>query len=320
MTRVAANRSPGPAAGPAQETGAARGIFESGTGLYALIALMILGWTGNYIAGKIALRAFPPVLLYGLRISVAGVMILPLYWWERRQRNSPLWTMQDVPLLVAIGVFGVALNQFLFVLGLSRTSVAHSSILANLSPIIVLLLASARGLERLTAPKLTGVLVALTGVALLRIFDTRPGGEATLAGDALTFCGAIAFSIFTVIGKPAANRYGTVTVNTFAYAGGALLMSPVTLWQSGGFDFSAVPFSAWAGLFYMALLPSVICYLIYYYALARMEASRLATFSYLQPLLAIVFGVFLLHEQVSLALALSGAVIFGGISITERAR
>ena len=47
--------------------------------LYALIALMIAGWTGNYIAGKIALHGFPPVLLYGLRISMAGVLILPAY-------------------------------------------------------------------------------------------------------------------------------------------------------------------------------------------------------------------------------------------------
>ena len=56
--------------------------------LYALIALMIAGWTGNYIAGKIALQTFPPVLLFGLRISMAGVLILPAYGWERRQRTA----------------------------------------------------------------------------------------------------------------------------------------------------------------------------------------------------------------------------------------
>ncbi len=289
-------------------------------GLYSLIALMIAGWTGNYIAGKIALRAFPPVLLYGLRISMAGVLILPAYWWERRHRAERLWTLRDVPQLVVLGLFGVALNQFLFVIGLSRTSVAHSSIFANTTPILILLLASALGLERLTRWKLVGVMVALTGVVLLRTFDTGPQGEATLAGDLITFCGAMAFSIFTVLGKPEANRYGTITVNTFAYAGGALLMSPVTLWQSAGFDFHAVPLSAWASVFYMALLPSVICYLIYFYALAHMEASRLAAFSYLQPLLATVFGILILHEHVTLALVVSGLVIFGGVYITERAR
>ena len=288
--------------------------------LYALIFLMIAGWSGNYVAGKIALRVFPPVLLYGLRVSFAGALILPVYWWERLQGKPRSWTWRDVPLLIVLGIFGVALNQFLFVIGLSRTSVAHSSIFANTTPILILLLASFRGLERLTGWKLVGVLVALAGVVLLRMLDSGPQSEATLAGDFITFCGALAFSIFTVLGKPKANQFGTITVNTFAYVGGALLLAPVTLWQATGFGFRAVPLSAWAAVVYMALLPSVICYLIYYYALARMEASRLAAFSYLQPLLAIVFGIVMLHEHVTFALIVSGVIIFGGVYITERSR
>ena len=53
--------------------------MKSRASLYALIALMTAGWTGNYIAGKIALLTFPPLLLNGLRISMAGVLILPAY-------------------------------------------------------------------------------------------------------------------------------------------------------------------------------------------------------------------------------------------------
>jgi drug/metabolite transporter (DMT)-like permease len=289
-------------------------------GLYILVLLMITGWAGNYVVGKIALQAFPPVFLFCLRISMAGVLILPVYWWERRHRPAPSWTLRDVGQLVVLGLLGVALNQFLFVVGLSHTSVAHSSIFANTTPILILLLASARGLERLTGWKLLGVTVALAGVVLLRKLDTSSHGEATLLGDFLTFCGALAFSIFTVLAKPQTKRYGGITVNTFSYTGGALLMTPVTLWKAAGFDFRAVPFSAWAAVLYMALLPSVICYLIYYYALARMEASRLAAFSYLQPVLAIVFGILILHEPVTFGLIVSGLVIFSGVYITERAR
>ena len=287
-------------------------------GLYALITLMVAGWSGNYIAGKIALRSFPAVLLYGMRISMAGVLILPVYWWERRKKKT--WKLADVPLLVTLGMFGVALNQFLFVVGLSRTSVAHSAIFANMTPILVLLLASARGLEKLNWPKVAGVFVALAGVVLLRTLDNGPQGEATFAGDFITFCGSLAFAIFTVLGKPATKQHGTITVNTFAYVGGALLLAPVTWWQSMGFSFAAVPLAAWASVFYMALLPSVICYLIYYYALAHMEASRLSAFNYLLPVLATVMGIFLLDEHITLSLVLSALVIFSGIYLVERAR
>jgi drug/metabolite transporter (DMT)-like permease len=306
-----------PSAEPERPAG---GRAQPGFGLYALVLFMIAGWSGNYLAGKIGLRVFPPVLLYGLRVSMAGVLMLPIYAWDRRRRPAASWTAQDIFLLVVLGVFGVSLNQFLFVVGLSRTSVAHASIFANTTPILILALAALWGLERLTGWKLVGVMMALIGVLLLRLLDNGPRTDATLAGDTITFCAALAFSIFTVLGKAHVNRYGTIAVNTVAYVGGALAMAPVTLWQSAGFPFQTVPLSAWAAVLYMALMPSVICYLIYYYALAHMDASRLAAFSYLQPLLAIILGIVFLHEHISLVLIASGIIILGGVYITERAR
>jgi drug/metabolite transporter (DMT)-like permease len=279
---------------------------------------MLVGWAGNYIAGKIALESFPPVLLYGFRVSLAGALMVPVYLWDRRHR--PSWTLRDLPLMVTVGVFGVSLNQFLFILGLNRTSVAHASIFANMTPMLVLLLAGASGLEKLTSRKLVGVAVSLAGVVLLRVVDARPQGEATLLGDFITFLGALAFAIFTVLGKPSAKRHGSIAVNTVAYVGGALLMAPVTLWQAVRFPLAAVPWSAWAALFYMALVPSVVCYLIYYYALAHMDASRLAAFNYVLPPMAMLLGMGTLGEHVTLLTVLAAAVIFGGIYMVERAR
>ncbi len=298
-----------------------KSVPESGRAiLYFLIGLMITGWSGNYVAGKIALRTFPPVVLFTLRMPMAGTLMLLVYWWKRRQGAPPSWTLRDVPQLIRLGVFGVALNQCLFIFGLSRTSVAHSSIFGNTTPILVLLLASMRGMERLTSWKIAGVMTAMIGVVLLRLLDSSGGPEATLAGDLLIFCGAMAFSIFTVFGKPDARRFGPVTLNTFAYVGAALLVSPVTLWEAAHYPYRAVPLSAWAAAFYMSAIPSVTCYLIYYYALARMDASRLAAFAYLQPLLAIVFGSLLLHERVTPWLVVCGVIVFTGVYITERAR
>ena len=280
---------------------------------------MVVGWSGNYIAGKVALQTFPPLFLYGLRISMAGALILPVYWWQSR-RHVRTWTRADLPMLFLLGILGAALTQFCFVMGLSRTSVAHSVIFANLTPILVLFLANARGMEKITPRKLLGVFVALVGVLLLRWLDINPHGAApTLLGDLLTFCGSITFALYTVIGKPYTKRYGSVTVNTFAYTGGALLMAPVTVWQSAHFRFAGATWGAWATVFYMALVPSVICYLIYYHALAHLDATRLATFSYVQPPLATVMGIFLLGEHVTVSLVFAAVVIFAGVYLTEGA-
>lgn len=287
--------------------------------LYALLLLMIVGWAANYIAGKIALQSLPAVLLYGIRISMAAALMAPVYLWDRR-RHAPTWTLRDLPLMVAIGIFGVSLNQFLFVVGLSRTSVAHAAIFANLSPFLVLLLASASGLEKLTPRKIFGVMVALGGVILLRVVDAAPRGQSTFLGDFFTFLGSLAFAIFTVLGKPTASRMGSIPVNTVAYVGGALLLAPVTIWQAAHFPLATVPWQAWLSVFYMALGPSVICYLIYYYALAHMEASRLSAFNYLLPVLATLLGVWTLGESITIWTIVAGIVIFSGIFMVERAQ
>jgi drug/metabolite transporter (DMT)-like permease len=68
----------------------------------------------------------------------------------------------------------------------------------------------------------------------------------------------------------------------------------------------------------MAIFPSVVSYLIYYWALGHISASRVAAFSYLQPALATTMAVLALGERVSPAMVAGGAVIFSGVYITER--
>jgi drug/metabolite transporter (DMT)-like permease len=289
--------------------------------LYLLIVLMTALWSGNYIIGKIALRQFPPLLLSGLRVTLAGCFIGPVYWWTgKKAGQSPRWGMGDLPILIYLGLFGVALNQLFFVMGLSRTSVAHAAILIALTPICVLLIAALLGMERITSRKLAGMIIALAGVGILNAFpvSTGPGSRPTLLGDFLTFLAALTFSLFTVIGKRVTERHSSVTVNTFAYVGGALALGPITAWEASRFSFAGVTASGWLSLTYMALFPSVVCYLIYYHALKHISASRVSAFSYLQPVLAMVMAVVILGEHVTLPLVAAAAVIFAGVYMTER--
>jgi drug/metabolite transporter (DMT)-like permease len=295
--------------------------LSAGPLLYSLIALMIAGWSGNYVAGKIALREFPPLLLAGWRAQLAGVMILPAYFWERR-RNGAGWTRSEAGALLALGLLGVSGNQLLFVLGLSRTSVAHAAIFANMIPIVILILSTMKGLEKITAPKLAGMTIALGGVALLKTLERRaPGGPAaSWLGDLLIFSGSFAFALFTVFGKPYTKSHSAVTVMAIAYVTGAIAMAPITVWESAHFPLERISCGAWAAAAYMALFSSVISYLIYYWALGRMAPSRISAFSYLQPPAATLLGVIVLGEHVTLPLVVSAGVILAGVAITERCR
>ncbi len=287
--------------------------------LYSALAFMIFIWSVNYIIGKVALRSFPPLLLSGWRTAVSGLFMIPVYAWARKRPGVSGWTARDLPRLLGIGVFGITLNQVLFVQGLSRTSVAHAAILSGLTPLMVLTIAASLRMEKFTLMKASGMLTALAGVAVLN-HDASMGVHATFLGDFLILLGGVAFAIFTVAGKRTTAQFGAITVNAFGYISGGLSLLPITIWQSSGFSYAAVPPAGWAGMLFMAAFPAVVCYLIFYWALAYLPASRVAAWSYIQPVLATAMAIPLLGERLSVSLIAAGTLVFTGLFVSGRGR
>lgn len=285
--------------------------------LYGLLALMVFLWSANFVVAKWVLREFPPLLLSGLRVAIAGVVITPVYWLQARRTAGDAWGLRDLPVLLYLGVFGVALNQLFFVLGVSMTSVAHAAFIIAITPILVLIIAALMKLERISRKKVAGMSLAVCGVAILNVFPPPNGPRPSALGDLFIFLAGLTFALFTVVGKRATQKHNPVTVTSFAYVGGAIALAPLTLWQGTRFAFEHVTTSAWVGLVYMAVFPSVVCYLIYYYALSHISASRVASLSYLQPLIATGLAILLLGEHVTLPLVAGGSVIFAGVYLTE---
>lgn len=294
-----------------------KGERPSEARLYFLLAWMVVFWAVNYVVGKIALREFPSLLLACLRTQGAAAAILPIYFWKRPNDRS-IWSRSALLRLFLVGVFGLVMNQLLFVIGLARTSVAHTALGVSFAPVLVLLLAAALGQEHVTRRKIGGLGVAVAGVMVLQL-SKESGSTATLAGDAYMLLFGCAFALFSVKGKELSSRFGTLTVNTFAYTSGALLLIPVTLWQSRNFDFARVTPAAWWSLFFMAVFPAVLASMIYYYALTYLPASRVSAVLYIQPLLATLLAIPALGEPVSASLAIGGILILIGVFLTERA-
>lgn len=285
--------------------------------LWPLIAVMILGWSANFTIAKFAVREMPPLLVAGLRMMLASLFILPLYFWRGRRASAGRWRRSDILPLLGIGILGIAGNQVLFLLGIQRTSVAHAVLLFVLTPVLVLLAASALKHEQLTGRKIAGMAIALAGVLSLQV-SAGADRHATVGGDLLILAATVAFASFTVFGRPASVRLGSITVNTVAFVGCSLVLLAPTLWSARGFDFSRISLTAWASILYMAAFPSVVCYLIYYYALTYLTASRVAAFTYLEPPLAAVLAIPLLGENITYAVAMSGALVLAGVYLTER--
>lgn len=284
--------------------------------LYLLLLLVLLFWSFNYVAAKVALRDFPPLLLVAMRTALAGALILPVYFW-RQGWDSEAWTWRELRILVPLGACGVAGNQLFFVVGLSRTSVAHTGIVNALGPLLVLLIAASIGQERLTARKVIGMAIAFGGIVVLQLAHVN-GSRATLLGDFYVLLGALCFAAFTVFGKSVSLRHQGLTVNTIAYVSGALLLAPIILWDGPQFHFAAVSRLGWWSLLYMAAVSSLIAYLLYYHVLVRMPASRVSGLLYLQPVVATLMAIPLLAEPVNSGLLVGGSLTLAGVYVTGR--
>jgi drug/metabolite transporter (DMT)-like permease len=277
---------------------------------------MVVLWSANYIVGKIVIAVIPPLLTAGLRSLISALAIFLVYRaWRRTGRRQ--WTRKDLPLLLGLGLTGVGINQIFFILGLSKTSVSHAAIIIGLTPILVLLMAAGIGQERLRPGRFIGMLVALGGVAILQSTSTPARGD-SLLGDFCILMAAVTFAIFTVRGKAEVGRLGGVTVNTFAYIATAVAFLPLTFTLADGYDFSRPSPAIWVGLVYMAVFPSVVCYLIYYWALAWIPASRASALAYFQPLLATLFAIPTLGEYPTKSLIAGGVLVLFGVWLTER--
>ena len=190
--------------------------------------------------------------------------------------------------------------------------------LIGLTPIQVLIIARLRGQEHITARKAAGMAIALAGVAVLVYPTSAPGARATLLGDYDRAAGRFVFCTLHRVRQRGNRQFSNITVNTYAYVGGGVALLPLTLWEAGRNPVTHASAGAWLAAIYMALFPSVAAYLIYYYALGRMTASRVSAFSYLQPIFASIMGVFILGESLGASVIAGGTVILAGVYLAER--
>ena len=279
--------------------------------------MMLVLWSGNYVAGKIALRTLDPVTLTCLRLQLAAFIMLAIYF-SRRERQ-PLKLRDAWPFLY-LGFLGVIVNQGLFTVGLNFTTSDHSAVIIAIGPIIILLLARALKLEALTVAKVVGMGISFVGVYLLETEQGSPAHSPLLVGDLITFGGVIGFSAYAVLGKRVAGQYDAIAMNTFNCVAAAILLLPITIRQVIHLDWHSVALSGWLGMVYMAVGSSVGAYTIFYWVLRYMTASRVGAVSYFQPVVVILLSMAFLGEHPSRMLVEGTALVLVGVFLAERGK
>jgi drug/metabolite transporter (DMT)-like permease len=294
------------------------------------ITLLMAVWAINFLVIKIGLHYLHALTFASFRVVAAGLFMLAiaplcarLSIFSSTVHGSRV-TRHDLWTFFYLGFFGVAVNQLCFTLGLRYTSVTHSSVIVGMAPIYTLTLAVLFRLERPTLRIAIGMAVAFTGVAILASSIGMAQHSSTLLGDAIVMCGSLGFAIYVVLGKRVAANYNPLTMTTWNFIFGGLVALPIAIQQAAVngllLHLRGITWQAWACIFYSALFSSTLAYLFYFWLLRYLEASQLASFSYLLPVSASGLGILFLGERGSWLELLGGILALLGVYYIESTR
>src|SRR5262249_35540273 len=169
--------------------------------------------------------------------------------------------------------------------------------------------------EPADARRIIGVAIALGGALYL------VGAERfTLAarGNLLIFCNALSYSLFLVLARDITKRYPARTVMAWCFFFGSLGVSVVGAPAVAHLSLAQVPARTWAWMAFIIAGPTLGAYILNTWALARAQASQVAIYVYLQPVMTALMAWPLLHERPAARTWISAAIIYAGVYIATR--
>lgn len=290
---------------------AARGPRD-GLPVHLALASAQAGFALFPMFGKLALATVPPLVLAGLRVASAALVLEAI----RRAVGSPLPGRADRGIFVLLAFLGVSINQVFFILGLSLTTAINTAVLTATIPVFTLAVALLLRHERLQPRALVGLVFALSGVLVLLNIQRFDWRSDFVKGNLLLLANCLSYSFYLVLGRPVMARYRAPTAISAVFLYGALPILFVAAPSFARFAPASVTPLAWWSLAAIVVLSTVLPYLLNSWALARTEASRVAFYVFLQPLIGAAMAIVVLNEQLTLRTAVAATLIFAGLGVT----
>jgi O-acetylserine/cysteine efflux transporter len=274
-------------------------------------ALLVLFWGSAFSVVKVGLGYSPPMIFAGLRTLMGGLAILlvAVVWG-----GSP-HLKRDWPIFLLLAAFNVV-----FFFGFQTLAILHlpsgtAAVLEYLQPILVGLLAWMILGESLSLAKIIGLALGFSGIVAVSsgsIFgNISPAGVAFGAGSAFSW------ALGTVFFKRYEARISTMWAVAIPFVIGGMVL---TLFSFAIESWSEVSSTATllASLSYVSLVEIALAWLIWFGLVRTGEASRVAVYVFLVPLVSIVIGAIFLNEQLTTSLLIGTFLIVTGIYTGNR--
>jgi drug/metabolite transporter (DMT)-like permease len=252
----------------------------------ALLFVNILYGASHVLAKGVMPEFLTPNVFILFRVLGATI----LFWIVLSISGIEKINKKDFPLLVACGLFGVAVNQLFFFHGLNLSSSFNSGIIMAMNPIMVVILSFFLLKERITFLRTFGIALGALGAILLTLKAATGKGDSSL-GDLFLFINSLSYAIYLVIVKPLMQRYKPLTVITWVFTFGLIfvLLFPPTIPQFLTTDYSDFDLTVILKIVYVIVGVTFMTYLLTMYGLKYLSPTISSSYIYTQPIMVILF-------------------------------
>ncbi len=250
-------------------------------------------------------RALIATLVYFIYLSFrksSWKKIEPKDWWY----------------VVFLGILNIPLNQFLFLTGVSYTSAPNVSLAYALTPVFVFIIAVIFLKERVSFLKIAGIALAVSGAIVLLSEKGFNFTSNSLKGDILALLASFSWGLYTIVGRNFTRKYGAIYATALTMASGLVFFIPVFFIFEGSVKVEQISVLNWGQLVYLGAITSGLGYALWFYALKKIEASKLSVFNNFQPALTALMAFLIFGTGVTMYFVVGGSMIVAGVIITQK--
>lgn len=280
----------------------------------ALVAVQLL-FGSLPVTAKIALMEIPAMALVGMRVGIATIILVVFQLYRNR-----IWLIDrsDYWRLAVLGLFGVVLNQIFSIFGLSLTTASNASLLIVTIPIFTLIIGFLIGAEKITAAKLFGIALALTGAIILVDPRNASFSSQTTLGDTMIILNSLAFGFYVATSKEVVTRNGAFRSMMWVFIFSSIVCFPLALFSFSATDIGSISANTWLLVIYISIFATAFPYILNAYAISKVSPAVVAVFIYLQPLIGFILAALFLGEVIGLSFVTSTVCIFAGVFLVSR--
>ena len=251
-----------------------------------------------------------------LRLLGATVLFWLVSFFIRPQRVL----LRDFPHILLCAFLGMVINMLCFFKGIEYSTPINSAVLITITPILVFVFSALLIKEKLLLPRVLGVLLGFAGAMVLVLFsqEIRQDAPNIPLGNILFVINATSFALYLVLVKSLSAKYTTVHLLKWLFLFGFVLSLPVTYKEFNAVAWVDLPFSAIWRFAFVVVGTTFLTYLFNVFALKQLKASTIGVFTYLQPLIGILYAIIVGADTLSITKFAGAVVVLSGVYLVTK--